>query len=1100
MPELHVNHSETEPSGRSALKKLMLTAAGLAGACLIALILVGGYLYRHPSRVKDLAVEHLSHLTGIAVTVGELSYSLNPLQLRARDIDARPTDGRNGFELKLGSIALDARITGPFGRRKLVVEHLRIEDFTALVKTDTRLPAALSEAASPSFGGRLIRQVVGFFLISDIAWSSMEADNGRLTIIGDATQLVFDGLRLESDAADRIDARGRMLESRIGADTRLAVAGYRIHLEPTARPETGSIAGEVVLSGGRISGAPFSADDITAVIRLVYRPDRNEITLPEMTLDGQLAPPLIATAGAHPTKRLSLEARGVYRMAEKVLDLAGWSLEAAGLLEATGTARLEVGNPYRLQLSLAEGRIDADQFGAFYAAVTGGRPVPLAVSGPIGLKGSVDGPLTGKGSEWQGNLQLMLQSVPVAYHDTGNRLQAVLSGSVQVNGYLADPQVQLNLEANDMAITTKYGVLTEFRSLVSASGHFPVLDVSLHTRSPGARLTAGSRHLTQVRVGLDRGWINLQTGEMSLPRIDLSSSTLANLAGSLTRTGEHTLLGLQGRNSDLLRAASSWGFLPADWRFKAQDSLDLALEWQTGVGGSLDCRIGLADFEFSNPGESRFAEKLDVAVETNTRFGREAVAVQSDVRMTATAGEILWGKYYLDLGAMPFSASGRLKIKTDQGLLIVDRLETSLKNLIFLTVSGSVRSAAEGLKLDLRLNVPAVKAQSLYRHLIAEPHKYDQPNLSDVRIDGRIGGEIALYGGLRSMRAKGRAYWQQGHVSSNSGTISLSGVDLDLPFWYQAAPQAAPSSTLTGHLTVEKMQLPYLGEQPLALNFDVGPNRLALRQPPALRLFSGRIDLGPVVLTNLFHEHAMLETHLSATGIEIDSLLKGIWSQPTGGILAGRLESVRLENNRLTSQGTVAIDIFDGSIDIIDPGVFWPGVSGPLTSIPVFFFNSRINDLGLEKMTAGTAFGKIQGILRGSATDVEIVSGQPQKFELRLETVPKKGVQQKINLRAVESIASLGGGGSPFVGLAGSFARFFREFPYWKIGIAASLENDVFRVNGTITEDGKEYLVKKSGFSGVDVVNLNPNNRISFKDMVKRIKRISGASGGPVIR
>lgn len=86
------------------------------------------------------------------------------------------------------------------------------------------------------------------------------------------------------------------------------------------------------------------------------------------------------------------------------------------------------------------------------------------------------------------------------------------------------------------------------------------------------------------------------------------------------------------------------------------------------------------------------------------------------------------------------------------------------------------------------------------------------------------------------------------------------------------------------------------------------------------------------------------------------------------------------------------------------------------------------------------------------------------------------------------------------MGLAGSFAMIFKEFPYWKIGIAASLQNDVFRVNGTILEDGKEYLVKKSGFSGVDVVNLNPNNWISFKDMLKRIKRISGSGDGPVIR
>ena len=384
MPELQVNNSETKPPGRSALKKLMLTAAGLASACLIALLLVGGYFYRHPSRVIELATEHLSHLTGVAITVGELSYSLNPLQLRARDIDARPTDGRNGFELKLGSIAVDARLTGlfrsPYARRRASADR----GFHDARENGIRLPTALSEAVSPSFGGRLIRQVVGFLLISDIAWSSMEADNGRLTIIGDTTQLVLDGLRLESDAANRINARGRILESRIGADTRVAVADYRIHLDPPARAENGSFAGEVVFSGGRISGSLISADDIAAEIRLTYQPDRNEIVLPEMILDGQLAAPLIATAGAHPTKRLSLKGRGVYRMAEKVFDLAGWSLEAAGLLEASGTARLEVATPYRLQLSLSEGRLDANQFGALY---TGFSRRPADASGSLRCHG-----------------------------------------------------------------------------------------------------------------------------------------------------------------------------------------------------------------------------------------------------------------------------------------------------------------------------------------------------------------------------------------------------------------------------------------------------------------------------------------------------------------------------------------------------------------------------------------------------------------------------------------------------------------------------------------------------------------------------------------
>ncbi|MBW1802226.1 MAG: hypothetical protein JRJ85_16035, partial [Deltaproteobacteria bacterium] len=69
-----------------------------------------------------------------------------------------------------------------------------------------------------------------------------------------------------------------------------------------------------------------------------------------------------------------------------------------------------------------------------------------------------------------------------------------------------------------------------------------------------------------------------------------------------------------------------------------------------------------------------------------------------------------------------------------------------------------------------------------------------------------------------------------------------------------------------------------------------------------------------------------------------------------------------------------------------------------------------------------------------------------------------------------------------------------------KIGILATLENDVFRVNGTIKEGGQEYLIKRGGFSGVDVVNQNPDNRISFKDMVKRIKRVSSARERPVIK
>ena len=100
----------------------------------------------------------------------------------------------------------------------------------------------------------------------------------------------------------------------------------------------------------------------------------------------------------------------------------------------------------------------------------------------------------------------------------------------------------------------------------------------------------------------------------------------------------------------------------------------------------------------------------------------------------------------------------------------------------------------------------------------------------------------------------------------------------------------------------------------------------------------------------------------------------------------------------------------------------------------------------------------------------------------------------------MDNIAQIGGGASPFRGLAGSFTVLFKEFSYNKIGVKASLENDVFRVNGTNRKGGKEYLVERGRFSGVNIVNQNPDNRIRFKDMVKRIKRVTAKGGGPVIK
>jgi hypothetical protein len=114
--------------------------------------------------------------------------------------------------------------------------------------------------------------------------------------------------------------------------------------------------------------------------------------------------------------------------------------------------------------------------------------------------------------------------------------------------------------------------------------------------------------------------------------------------------------------------------------------------------------------------------------------------------------------------------------------------------------------------------------------------------------------------------------------------------------------------------------------------------------------------------------------------------------------------------------------------------------------------------------------------------------GQPASFTLEVESVKARGIAQQISLDAIQSISILGtGAGSA---LNRGIAQFFNEYPYSKIGFRCVLHNDQFSVNGTIHEGGREYLVRRGFLHGVDVVNQNPDNVISFKDMEERIQRI----------
>ena len=1081
------------------IRRLIAATAALLAIGIIVLVTAGIFVYRHPYTVLPLLSKGVTAWTGLAVSAEVWSINYDPLCLNARGVRIRPAQGERDVELSLDSIKVSARIFGPFGHRTLSVEEMRVEGFdgSLLASGPTVLSlGVLFEPGPPSVIRRLTRRLVRWLLFAEIGWAGLEMTEGRIAILGDSWHLASAGIALKMTPREGLDIRGGPLEVDAGPGTRLVSSGFQLHLEPRDLPTTGSVTGRLRATGGGIQTPLLVGQDLSVDAQLIYHPDRSEVQLTTVDLRGWSIAVHKAREIRLPQHKTAFSASGRWRLAERTLELPEWTIDIQETITASGRARLDVSPPYHLQIDVVESRIKNREIKELCSLLPDSSALrPLILSGDTHLKGEAAGPLTGPLDQWRGDFDLATKSAALDYHTATTRLAAKLNANLSASGPLSRLRFKIGLEADNLSIAGFGAALTGFYPRLTIVGRFPDLDIALRTRGAGTLDTAGGNRFEQVAIAFDEGRVDLQSLVFSLPRISLTTATLTNLSASLRGRPDKGALAVQGRGSGIVRTAVSLGMLPAGWKWSAEDDFELALDWQPTAGVSLKGRMALTDLRFSGPDENRIGEGLKVTIESTSRFRFEDKLIRARTNFSAAGGEVLWGRYYIDLGAMPVTGAGQIKWDMDRKLAIVDRLTASLGDLVALSASGSLQPTAGGKGMDIVVKAAETDAQALYRFLVAEPYKFDRPALGRLAVDGRISGELTLSGGKGALHARGRAYWRKGRLTAMNGSVSLSGIDLDLPVWHQASPEKNVGPPLRGHLTVADMVLPILTTQALRLDLEADPNRMKITRPTVLDLFSGQLEIGPVTVEHLYTDRLTLMTDLSVKGIVVDSLLEGAWPQPAGTVLNGRLEPVRLEGRRLSTTGVLTTEVFGGSIDIVDPGA-----SGLATAVPAFVFSCRINDLDLEQMTAGTDFGKIQGILRGTINRIEIVDGQPQRFNLRLETVKKNGVPQRINIRAVDNIARLGGGASPFMGMAGTFAKLFREFPYWKIGVAATLENDIFRVNGTIKEHGIEYLVKKGSFSGVNVVNLNPDNRISFKDMVKRIKRISGTQGGPVVR
>jgi len=599
----------------------------------------------------------------------------------------------------------------------------------------------------------------------------------------------------------------------------------------------------------------------------------------------------------------------------------------------------------------------------------------------------------------------------------------------------------------------------------------------------------------RIDIGPTKGTVNLLKRSVSFPHIRLKSSFLKNIVAAFQMDNGRLTLTARGKETGLIHAASRLKLLQPGWAFKGMDTIEVKAAVDRKGTTAFSAELALKKFHFQNPQETFLGENISLRAHISGRITPAPSTIRAKAELSADGGEVLMDRFYFDLGENAFFAQYSGSYQRLNKHLKLDKLSLGMNKIVTAHVTGTLFQAGGQYGGELSLKIPDTPLKAPFHRLIREPFQTEKPALSTVRLEGIVGAEMTLKGNRSHWTTQGVCTWKDGSLFYRDSVYALAGIQLSLPVWLTNGQDEGAAQNLEGGLSVRSMKLPFLPEQGLNVPIQVASNRLFLPVATTLAVPGGTVRIGPSRIIGMMGPSPALHTALHFENLQLEPILSGIWPHPVTGSADGNLDPIQIEGGQLQSAGEIKANIFDGALTISHVGA-----REVFTALPVVHLDARWHHLNLALMTEDTSFGKVEGILNGYAKKMEVSNGQLQRFDLLLDTVKTDDAPQKISVKAVDNIARLGGGQSPFAGLAGIFVSFFKEFPYEKIGVRATLENDVFRIHGTIREDGKEYLVKRGFFSGVDVINQSRDNRVGFKDMLKRIQRITSSKEGPIVR
>ncbi len=267
------------------------------------------------------------------------------------------------------------------------------------------------------------------------------------------------------------------------------------------------------------------------------------------------------------------------------------------------------------------------------------------------------------------------------------------------------------------------------------------------------------------------------------------------------------------------------------------------------------------------------------------------------------------------------------------------------------------------------------------------------------------------------------------------------------------------------------------------LNFLLHNKTIKLLKQSSLSLLGGSFDIKRFEWQHNTDDEVNVYFEGAVNNLSLEQLTQALDWTPLTGTISGNIPGVAYLDKTLSVDGELKVKVFDGIIKINQFSS-----SGIFTDFSKLQMNMEMENLDLHAITQKIKMGGIEGRLSGYMRNAYFENWRPVTFYAWMGTPDNDDSSHRISQKAVENIASIGGGGAADV-ISKGFLRFFDTFGYDRIGFGCYLYQGVCQLMGVEAAKQGYYIIKGGGLPRIDVVGFNP--RVDWNVLVDRLSRLS---------